>query len=256
MDARLTATQHEQFQRDGYLVLRGFFARDDLAAVDRETDALLARDDLKDPANLRVRWKYHCETGEPLFDCFDPVIDLSPGARALANDPRLRAVLEDLHGDRVHLFKDSVTYKLGGAFGEPPHWNFFAWSGFPRSFTTAVIAIDGASAENGCIEVFPGAHAQGGLAEHGGILDALPDEVLGGVAPVALDLAPGDVAFFGAFMPHRSDTNRTDSSRRHLFFSYNADRDGGEQRAPYYEAFDRFRRAAYGMQVRREPYFR
>jgi ectoine hydroxylase-related dioxygenase (phytanoyl-CoA dioxygenase family) len=256
MTAPLTDAQRTQFQRDGYVVLRGLFSRDDLAAADRETHALLDREDLKDRNNLRVRWQYHYETGDPVFELFDPVVDLSPGVRALADDARLRAVIEDLLGDRVHLFKDKLIYKPAGAGGYPLHQDFIAWPGFPESFTTAVIAIDGATEENGRIEVFPGTHAKGCLAERDGNFHILDDEVLGGVAPVALDLAPGDVAIYGAFMPHRSEINRTDASRRHLLISYNADGDGGAQRDAHYEAFHQYLRMMYGMMGMGDLFFR
>lgn len=77
-----------------------------------------------------------------------------------------------------------------------------------------MIAIDGATAENGCIEVFPGAHARGCLAPRDGNFHMLDDSVVKGFPAVPLELAPGDIAIFGCFMPHQSTINRTGSSRR------------------------------------------
>lgn len=54
---------------------------------------------------------------------------------------------------------------------------------------------------------------------------------------VVLDLAPGDVAIFSGFTPHRSAANLSDRWRRQLYLSYNAGRDGGEQRDAHYRQF-------------------
>ena len=54
---------------------------------------------------------------------------------------------------------------------------------------------------------------------------------------MVLDLAPGDIALFGGFTPHRSGPNRSDRWRRQLYLSYNASREGGDQRNGHYRQF-------------------
>lgn len=54
---------------------------------------------------------------------------------------------------------------------------------------------------------------------------------------VMLDLAPGDVALFSGFTPHRSAPNHANDWRRLLYLSYNADSDGGERREAHYAEF-------------------
>jgi len=146
----------------------------------------------------------------------------------------------------VHLIKDKLIYKPAGAYGYPLHQDYIAWSNFPTSFTTAVVALDASTKENGWIEVFPRAHAQGNLSEPDGNFHVLDEEQLSGIAPVALDLAPGDAAIYGGYMPHRSAPNRSTSQRRHLLFSYNATSDGGDQRARHYQSFQHYLRSVYG----------
>ena len=73
----------------------------------------------------------------------------------------------------------------------------------------------------------------------------------------ALDcLKPGDVAIFGAFMPHRSDTNRSSTWRRHLLFSYNRDSDGGDCRRTHYQDFHHYLREIYGSMGLGDMHFR
>jgi hypothetical protein len=252
----LSAENVERYGKDGFLILRGLFSPAEMAEIGAETTGLLERKDLMDKQNLRVRWQYHYESGEPVFELFDPVVDIAPRCRALADDPRIHGALETLLGGPALLFTDKLIYKPAGAGGYPLHQDFIAWPGFPESFTTVVVAIDGASAANGHIEVFPGKHRTGCLAPRDGNFHILADEAVAGCEPVALDLAPGDVAVLGCFMPHRSGINRTGESRRHLLFSYNARSDGGEQRRAHYEAFHHYLRTIYGMMGMGDMFFK
>jgi hypothetical protein len=244
------------YERDGYLVLRGLFPADEIAAVAAETDALLAREELKANTNLRVRWQYHYETGAPIFELFDPVTDIAPRCDGWMRDRRLTSVLEELHGERVHPIKDKLIYKAPGSGGYPLHQDYIAWPTFPESFTTVVVAIDGADAANGCIQLYPGAHARGCLSERDGNFHILPDATVAGFTPLSLELQPGDAAIFGAFMPHRSDTNRSSTWRRHLLFSYNRDSDGGDCRRTHYQDFHHYLREIYGSMGLGDMHFR
>lgn len=226
------------YEREGYLVLRGVFSRDEIAALSREADELLDRTDLISRQNLRCRFQPHVETGEPLFEVFDPVADISPACARFAADRRIVDVVESLYGEPACVFKDKLIYKPSGARGYDLHQDFPpCWPGFPRSFVTVLIAIDPLTRVNGCTEVFPGYHRQGTLMPPGCKDHKLPADVVNEDDAVPLELDPGDVAIFGCFVPHRSAPNRSESSRRALFLSYNAASEGGEQRARHYREF-------------------
>jgi hypothetical protein len=254
-DTPLTPAQHEHYRRDGYLVLRALFHPAEMAVASMEANRLLKRTDLAHTDNLRCRWQTHCDSGACLFETFDPVIDLSPALAALARDPRLLAAAAALYGEPAHLFKDKLIYKPPGAKGHELHQDFIAWPGFPESFLTAAVAIDGADAANGATEVYPGLHHHGYLSPADGDYHRLPDEAVAGTPPVILDLAPGDVALFGAFTPHRSAPNRSDRWRRLLYLSYNADSDGGDRRDRHYEEFRQWLRGKYAEYGRHNVYF-
>jgi ectoine hydroxylase-related dioxygenase (phytanoyl-CoA dioxygenase family) len=203
-----------------------------------------------------VRWQYHYDTGAPIFELFDPVTDIAPRCDGWYRDGRIAAVLQGLLGEPVVPIKDKLIYKPAGAGGYPLHQDFIAWRSFPESFTTVVIAIDGAEADSGPIELYPGAHARGCLSDRDGNFHILQDEDVAGFPSVKLALQPGDIAIFGAFMPHRSAQNRSAKSRRHLLFSYNAVSDGGELRADHYQAFHHWLRSMYGAMGLGDLHFR
>jgi hypothetical protein len=245
----------EQYKTKGFLVLRDVFRPDEVKAVQDEAEALLAREDLKDRQNLRVRWQVHLETMEPVFELFDPIVDIAPKVKAWASDARIVNSLETLLGEGVHLIKDKLIYKPAGAGGYPLHQDFIAWPGFPETFTTVVVAMDQATEDNGWIRVYPGAHVKGCLAERDGNFHMLDEALVDEGSAVALDLAPGDAAVFGCFMPHQSAPNRSRSQRRHLLFSYNAAREG-DQRATHYETFHHYLRTVYSMMGLGDMHFR
>ena len=71
-----------------------------------------------------------------------------------------------------------------------------------------------------------------------------------------LELRPGDVAIFSGFTPHRSASNMSDGWRpRQLYLSYNAGRDGGEQRATHYRQFHAWLKQKYAQYGRTNVYF-
>ena len=70
--------------------------------------------------------------------------------------------------------------------------------------------------ENGCTEVFPGYHHQGSLSPRDGMYHELPADAVDSSTGAMLDLAPGDIAIFSGYTPHRSGANRSSQWRRLL----------------------------------------
>jgi 2-aminoethylphosphonate dioxygenase len=231
--------QLDAYHADGFLVLPGFIAWADVEAVLADANELARRTDLIDPSNLRCRFMPHVETGQMLFEVFDPVIDLSPACARLAAGQRLLAALQQIYGEPACLFKDKLIYKPPGARGYGLHQDWIAWTGFPRSFLTVLIALDPADRDNGCTQVFAGVHRRGCLSPADGQYHELDQTDLGDGRCIDLVLQPGDVVLFGCFTPHRSDPNRSNGFRRQLFLSYNARSDGGNQRDEHYAEFHR-----------------
>lgn len=84
------------------------------------------------------------------------------------------------------------------------------------SFVQVVLAIDPMTAENGPLRMLPGSQSLGFIADPTtGALGELPD-----IEPVTLELAPGDIAFFGPFVIHGSAPNTSASARRLFLQGY------------------------------------
>ena len=254
--ALIDATQVAQYHADGFLVVRQVFSADRIAELDAEAARLQQRTDLIDTNNIRCRWQNDVNTGECRFDCFDPVIDLSAVCERTARDPRLLDIVGALYGERACLFKDKLIFKAPGTVGYKLHQDYISWTSFPTTFLTAIVAIDPADAANGATEVFSGYHRQGCLTPRDGMYHQLPEEAVDGSTGVVLDLAPGDVAIFSGYTPHRSGPNRSPQWRRLLYLSYNALSDGGEQRDQHYAEFRGWLQDRYAEHGRTSTFFR
>jgi ectoine hydroxylase-related dioxygenase (phytanoyl-CoA dioxygenase family) len=251
----LTPEQLTRYQEDGFIVLRNVFSSDEIKTLDDEANALWWRKDLIDKDNMRCRWKNHVETGECTFECFDPVIDISPLCKQFALEPRILAPLADIYGEPACLFKDKLIFKPPMTEGYNMHQDYIAWDSFPRSFVTVLIAIDGAGDDNGATECFPGYHQNGSLVPEDGMYHDTPLELIDLSRGVRLSLKPGDIAIFGGFTPHRSAANLTSGWRRQLYVSYNALSDGGEQRDRHYADFKAWLKDRYAEYGKTQVYF-
>lgn len=234
----LSARELSDFHERGYHIQRNLFDSNEVAELRREADRLLQRDDLISPDNMRCRWQPHYETGEMLFECFDPYFDLSPCFREYANHPHLTEMVRSLYGERGHVCHNQFIYKPPGSKGYSLHQDFIGWPIFPRSFMTVAIALDAADSETGCIEAFAGCHRAGYFGSADGEYHELSADQFDPNCLVRLELQPGDAAAFGCLLPHRSEPNTSPSRwRRTLFYCFNADSDGGEMREEYYSYY-------------------
>jgi 2-aminoethylphosphonate dioxygenase len=244
-----------EYEANGHLTLRGLFAPGEIAALADEAESLVTRTELIDVNNLRCRYQPNERGGDCLFETFDPVVDIAPVCAQLAGDRRILDALFSIYRDEACLFKDKLIFKPPGARGYGLHQDYIAWPDFPRSFVTVLVAIDSTDAENGCTEVYSGYHRQGSLSVEDGEYHELPVELVDPSRSVMLDLAPGDVAIFGCFTPHRSAQNLASRWRRQLYLSYTAQRDGGGLRERHYRRFHRWLREKYSAYGKMDVYF-
>jgi hypothetical protein len=254
----LSEDQMRLWRADGFVVLRGVFYPGEMQALRAETERLLTeRRDLIDPRNLRCRFMAHVETGEKVFEVFDPVNDISPLCRRFTHDARLLALVESIYGEPACLFKEKLIFKPPGAMGYNLHQDIPRyWEGFPRTFLTVLVPIDAATQGNGCTEVFSGYHHDFLSPPDRPDLYMLPDDAVDPLRRVKLVLEPGDVAIFHGLTPHRSDPNRSPGLRRALYVSYNARADGGDQREAHYRQFHDRMRGHLASQGHENAYFR
>ncbi len=137
-----------------------------------------------------------------------------------------------LEGEVYHYHSKMIMKdaKIGGALAWHQHYGYWYQNGilFPR-LTSAFIAVDAATRENGCMQVIKGSHKLCRI-DHiltGDQAGADPDRVqyiLECLELVYVEMDPGDTLFFHSNLLHRSDQNRSEKPRWSMICCYNAAR--------------------------------
>lgn len=218
----------------GYIALRGLFRPEETAAWSAECDRLLRSEYL---SRNNIRTPYKMNSGD-YPERIDPVVDISPVFSDLSRDPRILSVVEAIFRDKALLFKDKVIFKAPGTNGYSMHQDQAWWQLCQADDILSVsIQIDGATAANGCIEMFPGYH--GRMFTPAGERTNLRPEDMGNVDASTgekIETVAGDVLIFHSLAPHQSSTNTADVFRRSFYLTYSAERCGdfyGEQLENY-----------------------
>lgn len=240
-----SAAQRAAFRRDGFVVLRGFFDAAQTAGIAAWCDEIAAWPETVDGHMVY----YEDSLNRPGTRVIQRIEDLTPfhaGFRELMTHGRLAAAAGALLGGPAVLFKDKINFKLPGGDGFKAHQDQQAgWSAYAPYFVTALVAIDEATAENGCLELAAGWHERGLLGKEWAPLDG------GETAEmdfVPCRTAPGDAVFFDSFAPHRSGPNLSGRPRRALYVTYNASAAGDHRRRYFAE-----KRRSFPPDVARKP---
>lgn len=219
------------WHRDGYAIVRGLIPPAEVAALIAAAMAQAAR------GPLPGLWDEDYSRRHPVAD--DPLArhprllqvhrhsdqPIGPMARRWLLHPRIESVVSALFGEPAFAAQSMVYFKPPGARGQALHQDNFYLSVMPGTCIAAWMALDRADAANGGLAVVPGSHrldlicpeaadlAQSFVAER--------TPVPAGLAPVQLELDPGDVLFFNGQTIHGSTPNSTaDRWRRSLICHY------------------------------------
>ncbi|MBD2465195.1 phytanoyl-CoA dioxygenase family protein [Oscillatoria sp. FACHB-1407] len=227
-------TQSRHYWKNGYVVVRNVFTATEIDQLRAECDRLSAQKSLFSQHIPEAATRQNL-TGATVCDRLDPVIHWSGLFRAMAHDARLCEILRDLLNDEPILFKDKLILKPPGTQGYGLHQDYAYWEkmGLPAdALLTVQIAIDAANAENGAIALYPDLHQHRLPAPSGQPQDVDPTAV-DQAEEVLICADPGDIVIFHSLTPHASAPNRSDTSRRTLYFIYNSSVWGDQYKAYY-----------------------
>lgn len=236
----LTEAELGAMDRDGFLVVRGFFD----AAETR--DLLLWSEEVasapEEPGRHMVYYEDSLtEPGRRVVQRIENFCPFHAGFDELVRRGRLLDWTSALMGGPAVLFKEKINFKLPGASGFEAHQDQQAgWTRYAPVFVTALVAIDPATIQNGCLELVAGRHREGLIGEEWNPVDE------DSLSLVAVPAEPGDVIFFDSFVPHASKPNLTDAPRRILYLTYN-EAGYGDHRVQYFAD----KRAAFPPDIER-----
>src|SRR5688572_9775030 len=105
----LQPSELEQYQRTGYVVVRGQFSAEEIAAWQRECERLWSVvTTLPQDGRIQHRGVVGGESTATIADRIDPLLDLSPGFAALTQDERIVGPTSSALGAGAALLKDKL----------------------------------------------------------------------------------------------------------------------------------------------------
>ena len=242
MPSLFNPAQRAQYERDGYVIVRGLFDAEEIGlmrfAMEQDPalrDSLYDRKDAEGKSTRMALWNH---PGESVYGL-------------AARSRRVVDTMEDMLGGEVYHYHSKLTAKEpfdGGAWEWHQDYGYWYHNGcmYP-TMGSVMVALDRANRENGCLQVLRGSHLAGRV-DHG----VLPGEQVGAdmrrvaqmkqqLELVYVELEPGDGLFFHANVMHRSDQNRSPNRRWTVLFCYNAARNNPfiAHHHPFYTPLDK-----------------
>ena len=219
--AQLSKDQKYQFEKDGYILLKGLFDSEDIemlrstAPADRELDKhSFSR---ADGEGGKVRLSLWNHPGNGIYGMF-------------SRSERMVNKAEELLDDEVYHYHSKMILKdpkIGGAWAWHQDYGYWYQNGllYP-DLLSVFIAVDKATKENGCLQVIKGSHRMGRIdhvltGDQAGADMERVNACLEQMELVHCEMEPGDAIFFHSNLLHRSDQNKSEHSRWAMVCCYN-----------------------------------
>ena len=233
----------EAYTRDGFVIVRGMYANP------RQIQDWVT--ELSEFPEVPGKYAFYYEDnlqrkGERILSRIEYFVDYHEGLNSLVRGNEMMGRLSELFGETAVLFKEKINFKLPGGDGFKLHQDSQAgWEDFTDYFISVLVTVDENTVENGCLELAAGLHKRGLI---GKAWEPMAEEDLQGVELKAYPTRPGDVVFFGSYVPHASRPNLTDEPRRNLYLTYNRASDGD-----FREKYFAEKRKNFPPDIEREP---
>ncbi|MHA4809454.1 phytanoyl-CoA dioxygenase family protein [Flavitalea flava] len=224
MSFRLTQEQISKYNRDGYLIVKGFFTPAEIGKLYKVAveDAVINKNtyNVNDESGRKSKLALWFTSGD---DAYGMVTRSERMVRSV--DALLEGVSPVCHFHSKLMQKEPL---VGGAWEWHQDYGYWYKNEFllPEEMNSVMIAITEATKENGCLQVIRGSHKMGRV-EHGkageqvGASQRYVDLALKTMDLVYVELEAGDVLFFHSNILHRSDANLSRASRWSMISCYN-----------------------------------
>ena len=232
MEQVFTDAQRTEFEERGYVHLGRVLREDSLRALQERIDAIM----LGEVPYEHMRFQLDSEDGVygnappetvghkgPTL-AYRKIMDLEQDPLFLRymQHPLFRQITRHYMGESVSIFRAMFMNKPADRGTELPWHQDVGWGWGVDTTPTITVwtALDPSTRDNGCMQVIPGSHRHGVIAER-----HFPSvEELARYAPedavVDLEAEPGEVILLHNLLLHRSGTNPSGQSRRAFSIAY------------------------------------
>jgi hypothetical protein len=217
-----TPKQIAAYHRDGYLLARKFFDREQIGLLSRAAHEDRALDEHSfsrdDGTGAKVRLSLWNHPGEGIYGMF-------------ARCRRLVESVEQVLGDEAYHYHSKMIMKdarVGGAWAWHQDYGYWYQNGvLTPNLCSVFIAVDEATKANGCMQILKGSHHMGRVDhvlsgdQAGADLERV-NEAKKRYELVYCEMKPGDALYFHSNLLHASARNDSDKPRWSMICCYNA----------------------------------
>lgn len=213
---KLTPTQINDFDRDGYILIKGFCSEAEVKKMYTtaiEDKALLDRSlDLNDKSGKKTKLSLWFNQGNDVFGY------LTRSERMV----KAAAQLLDSDAPVCHFHSKLMQKepKVGGAWEWHQDYGYWYKNQFmyPDQMISVMVALTEANKNNGCLQVIKGSHKLGRVnhgfsGEQVGADMVMVENALKTMELVYCEIEPGDALFFHSNLLHRSEANHSERPR-------------------------------------------
>lgn len=223
MKAIISKEQVEQYQRDGFVILRNVISQEMIEKIQGECERFIReKDEEMDAKGVEVDEINH--KGKRYFIAMKN--KSSQPMQELLFGKEMEEITRSILGDNVYLFLEQYVVKAadkGMKFSWHQDSGYLSFDHKP--YLSCWMPLDDVTEENGTVYLLPyseaGTHTR---VEH--TLEAGTNDKIGyfGENPgIPAILKKGDVALFSSVCFHRSGSNNTNKSRRVLLMQYSSE---------------------------------
>ncbi|REE85291.1 ectoine hydroxylase-related dioxygenase (phytanoyl-CoA dioxygenase family) [Paenibacillus taihuensis] len=223
-EADVQAEQVQFYRQQGYIGVSSILSEAEIAsALDAIVEHIFDDETKVKVQFVKPRAELHSdEERELAVRKLSEFADVDARLRAIAYHPVLLSLVERLLGTKPKLVQDQALLKPPKGGGEKPWHQDMAYGNlaYDQPVIGVWIALDEAGLHNGCMQLIPRSHMDGGTP-HYAVRDwQLCDAAVPVERNVAVPLAPGSALFFHGLLAHGTAFNISEHRRRALQFHY------------------------------------
>ena len=233
------------FHKQGYLVIHDAFTP---AEVHETLEGMLYLMDGKNPDFRGIQYEpklvkqksvLSTEERRDIIRKIASFVKFEPRLKAISEHAGLTTVVERIIGGTPKLFQDMGLIKPPQIGSEKPWHQDCAYFNLPLDtpVVAAWIALDEATAKNGCMHVIPGSHNEGPVVHFNRRDWQICDTHVPIDREVMVPLKPGGCLLWHGLLHHGTPANRSDLRRRALQFHYCPESTGSIKTADRMEVF-------------------
>jgi hypothetical protein len=204
---KLSDEQVREYHNNGYVTVKGLYSEAECLEYKRILSQEIKTDDRALVSGVRV-WM---------------APTLHPTILKWMVEPNIVAMLNQVVGPDLEFLSGKVVYKSADmTFGSPWHQDWFYWEGTTK--VSVWLALDDATAENGCLMFAPGTHRKVfkkfAPANTNAFVYRITEEDLAGYEKVTVPVKRGDAVIFHDLAAHASHDNTAKIDRWSFISTY------------------------------------